>query len=127
MTIFLLIAKQELVSKAPGYERSAPEKQSAGQAIAWGAAHAARVGATRRASVTKAALSGVIGSRAGTTRPMVWTASGSTMGMARIVSVRPSVSASFAGITLAQRPVRTCENRTIIELDSSIGSGGPPA
>ena len=68
-------------------------------------------------------MSGVIGSRAGTTRPMVCTASGSTIGMARIVSVRPSVSASFAGITLAQRPVRTCENSTIIEFDSSVGCG----
>ncbi len=42
-------------------------------------------------------------------------------------SVRPSVSASFAGITLAQRPVRTCENSTIIEFDSSVGCGSPPA
>ena len=39
---------------------------------------------TRRASVTSAAVSGVIGSRAGTTRPMVCTASGSTIGMARM-------------------------------------------
>ena len=73
------------------------------------------------ASATSAAVSGVIGSRAGTTRPMVCTASGSTIGMARMVAVRPSVSASRAGITLAQRPVRTCANRTIIEFDSSVG------
>src|SRR5256714_10121140 len=57
---------------------------------------------------------------------MVCTASGSTIGIARIVSVRPSVSASFEGITLAQRPVRTCANSTIIELDSSVGCGLPP-
>ena len=75
-------------------------------------------GASRCASATSAAVSGVIGSRDGTTRPIVCTASGSTMGMARIVSVRPSVSASFAGMTLAQRPVRTCANSTIMELDS---------
>ena len=36
---------------------------------------------------------------------MVCTASGSVIGIARSVSVNPSVSASFAGMTLAQRPV----------------------
>ena len=72
-------------------------------------------------------MSGVIGSREGTTRPIVCTASGSTMGMALIVSVRPSVSASFAGMTLAQRPVRTWANSTIMELDSKVGCGVPPA
>jgi hypothetical protein len=49
-------------------------------------------GASRCASATSAAVNGVMGARAGTTRPMVCTASGSTMGMARMVSVRPSVS-----------------------------------
>ena len=32
-----------------------------------------------------------------------------------------------AGITLAQRPVRTCENNRIIESDSSVGRDSPPA
>ena len=30
-------------------------------------------------------------------------------------------------MTLAQRPVRTCENSTIIEFDFSVGSGRYPA
>ena len=88
---------------------------------------ASSFGATRLASSTSAAVIGIIGSRDGTTRPMVCTASGSVIGMARSVSVRPSVSASLAGITLAQRPVRTCENSRIIESDSSVGRDSPPA
>ena len=51
----------------------------------------------------------VIGSRAGTTSPIVCMESGPTMGIERSTSVRPSVAARRAGITLAQRPVRTCE------------------
>ena len=38
-------------------------------------------------------------------------------------SVRPSVSASRSGINVAHWPVRIWENRTIIELDSSVGAG----
>ena len=57
-------------------------------------AHVPIPAASRFASATSAAVSGVIGSRGGTTSPMVCTASGSTIGIARMVSVRPSVSAS---------------------------------
>jgi hypothetical protein len=85
------------------------------------------VRASWRASATSAADSDVIGSRSGTTRPTVCTASGSTIGIARIVSVSPSVSASLEGITLAHCPVRTWANSTIIEFDSSIGGDAPPA
>ena len=67
------------------------------------------------------------GSRFGATSPIVCTASGAVIGIARMVSVSPKVSASFAGITLAQRPVRTCENRRIIESDSKVGRDSPPA
>jgi hypothetical protein len=49
--------------------------------------------------------------------------SDSTIGIARMVSVSPKVSASFAGMTPAQRLVRTWENSTIIEFDSSVGAG----
>ena len=42
--------------------------------------------ATRCASSTSAAVTGIIGARDGTTRPMVCSASGSTIGMARSVS-----------------------------------------
>src|SRR5262249_47529853 len=78
------------------------------------------------ASETRAEASGVMGSRGGTTRPISCTASGSTIGIERKRSVRPSVSASFSGMTLAQRPVRTCENSTIIEFDSRVGSARVP-
>jgi hypothetical protein len=83
--------------------------------------------ASRRASVTRAAVSGVIGSRAGATKPMVCAASGSTIGIDRSTSVRPSVAAKRAGITLAHRPVRTCEYNRIIESDTSVIGGLPPA
>ena len=72
------------------------------------------------ASATKADTRGVIGSRRGTTKPIWCTTSGSTMGMERSRSVRPRVSASCLGMTLAQRPVRTWENNTIIELDGKV-------
>ena len=55
------------------------------------------------------------------------TASGSTMGIERMLSVSPKVSASLDGMMLAHCPVRTWANRTIIELDSSVGDGSTPA
>ena len=47
---------------------------------------------------------------------------GSTIGIERTVSVKPSTSASFAGMTLAHLPVRTWANSTMIESDSSVGA-----
>src|SRR5262249_25843047 len=87
----------------------------------------AKLSASRRASATSAAISGVIGSRCGTTRPTSCVAAGSTIGMDRTLSVRPSVSASFDGMMLAHLPVRTWANSTIIEFDSSVGDGSRPA
>ena len=60
--------------------------------------------ASKLASATNAFAKGAIGSRGGTTKPIWCTTSGSTMGIDRKRSVRPSVSASFSGMTLAQRP-----------------------
>ena len=40
---------------------------------------------------------------------------------------RRTVLFALGGITLAQRPVRTWLNSTIIELDSSVGPATPPA
>ena len=74
----------------------------------------------RRASATSAAVKVVMGSRAGATKPIVWVASGSVIGIARSTSVRPSDAASRAGITLAHRPVRTCEYSRIIESDFKV-------
>ncbi len=78
-------------------------------------------GAMRRASATRAAVRGVVGSRWGTTRPMEWVISGSTMGMERSSEVRPRESASIAGMTLDHWPVRTWVKSTIMELLSSVG------
>ena len=85
------------------------------------------VAATARASTTSAAVLGIIGSRAGTTEPdrLHGLGLGDRNGPQRIG--QPKVSASLAGITLAQRPVRTCENSRIIEFDSSVGRDSPPA
>ena len=79
------------------------------------------------ASLTSALISGVNGLRWGTTSPIEWVTSGSTMGIERTVSVRPRTSASLAGMTLAQRPVRTWANSTTMESDSSVGATSAPA
>ena len=54
--------------------------------------------------------------------------SGSVIGIARILSVRPSVSASFVRHHAGPAPgPHMGELRTIIELDSSVGAEPPPA
>src|SRR6187401_2400353 len=60
-----------------------------------------RIGASSFASLTSALMSGVKGLRWGTTSPIECVTSGSTIGIALTVSVRPSTAASLAGITLA--------------------------
>src|SRR5215470_7887187 len=60
------------------------------------------------------------------TRPTEWAVAGSTIGMALTFSVRPRLSANFAGMMLAHRPVRTWANNTIMEFDSSVGDGSAP-
>ncbi len=71
--------------------------------------------------------SGVNGSRCVATRPTRWCAFGSTMGIIRISAGKPKDFATLRGMMLAQRPVRTCENNTIIEFDSSVGCAVTPA
>ena len=51
----------------------------------------------------------------------MWLASGSTIGIARIGSAKPKVSARFSGMIEDHLPVLMCENSTIIEFDSSVG------
>ena len=76
------------------------------------------------ASCDSAATSGVIGSRCGTTRPTAGVGVGlDDRDRTGRVSVKPQVSASFAGMMHDHLPVRTCENSTIIEFDSSVGDG----
>ena len=87
-----------------------------------GVGYQARGGAwagSLRASARRAAVRGASGSRCGYTRPIIGPRSGSAIGMARTaprpVSSGPRVSgsssscASRLGITLAQRPLLTCE------------------
>ncbi len=73
-----------------------------------GARQPSKIGAISRAVCTSAEINGVIGLRGRITNPIRYVTSGSTIGIARIASGKPSVSASFAGMTLAQRPVFTC-------------------
>src|SRR5580692_2262166 len=51
-----------------------------------------RILASWRASASNAVISGVVGSRSGTTRPTAWVTRGATIGIERTLSVRPNVS-----------------------------------
>ena len=53
----------------------------------------------------------------------------SPIGGAPVISNETPYSAALRcmGGFVAQRPVRTCENSTIIEFDSSVGEGSVPA
>ena len=80
-------------------------------------------GRAASASLTSALISGVIGLRWGTTSPIEWVTSGSTIGIARTLSVRPSDLGELRRHDA--RPLARCGHGRRARSSSSIRASAP--